>query len=106
MRSISSDSSVFFGFRTYGRMVPMSTPSDGSKRWTLATVFSVVFLDQLGVGLIIPILAPLVFGGSGTLFTGTYDLAERARIVGFLIAAYPLAQFFGAPLLGALSDRH
>lgn len=27
-------------------------------------------------------------------------------LLGFLIASYPLAQFFGAPILGALSDRY
>ena len=30
----------------------------------------------------------------------------RTIILGFLIAAYPIAQFFGAPMLGALSDRY
>jgi len=75
-------------------------------RWTLTTVFSVVFLDQLGVGLIIPVLAPLVFDQSGELFRASVDIAYRARVIGFLIAVYPFAQFFGAPLLGALSDRH
>jgi MFS family permease len=84
----------------------MAVLTRNRQRWTLATVFSIVFLDQLGVGLIIPVLAPLVFDQSGGLFQVTSDLAHRARIVGFLIAAYPFAQFFGAPLLGALSDRH
>lgn len=84
----------------------MSETPGVRKRWTLATVFSIVFLDQLGIGLIIPVLAPLVFDQSSAIFAGPFDLASRARIVGFLIAAYPFAQFFGAPLLGALSDRY
>jgi MFS transporter, DHA1 family, tetracycline resistance protein len=87
-------------------MDAMALPVEGKHRWTLATVFSIVFLDQLGIGIVIPILTPLLFDPSAHLFSGPFDLASRSRIIGFLIAAYPLAQFFGAPLLGALSDRY
>src|SRR5690349_2393841 len=90
--------------RGCARMVPMADRS--TKRRTILTVFSIVFLDQLGIGIIIPVLAPLLFDAGAHLFGGPFDLAARARTVGFLIAAYPAAQFFGAPLLGALSDRH
>ena len=94
-----------FSENTYNATMMFMSHRTSSMRRTLATVFSVVFLDQLGTGIVIPVLAPLLFSTSTHLFTGAFDLASRARIIGFLIAAYPLAQFFGAPLLGALSDR-
>ena len=84
----------------------MAQYPDIRRKWTLATVFSIVFLDQLGVGIILPVLAPLFFDSSASLFGGPFDLASRARVLGFLIAVYPAAQFFGAPILGALSDRY
>lgn len=57
-----------------------------------------VFLDVLGIGLIIPVLPALV--GE---FTVSRDL--QAYWYGALSAAYGVMQFFVAPLLGALSDR-
>lgn len=73
----------------------------------LATIFITVFIDLLGVGIIIPVLAPLflspMHGLLGPEYTAT--ILTRTVLLGFLTAAYPLAQFFGAPILGALSDR-
>ena len=36
----------------------------------------------------------------------SYDFSTRTLIYGFLIASYPLAQFFGAPILGTLADQY
>ena len=57
-----------------------------------------VFLDVLGIGLIIPVLPALV--GE---FTTSRDL--QSYWYGALSATYGVTQFFCAPLLGALSDR-
>lgn len=61
---------------------------------SLALIFTVIFLDILGFGMIIP-LSPILardFGGSGFQ-------------VGLLISIYAFAQFLSAPLWGRLSDR-
>ena len=58
-----------------------------------------LFLDVLGLGIVIPILPELIktfVGGSSVL---------AARYFGLIAAVYALMQFFFAPLLGALSDR-
>ena len=58
-----------------------------------------LFLDILGIGIIIPVLPELIkefVGGSESL---------AARYFGPLAAAYALMQFIFAPVLGALSDR-
>jgi DHA1 family tetracycline resistance protein-like MFS transporter len=40
------------------------------------------------------------------MFSESVSLATRTIILGLLIASFPIAQFFGAPILGALSDKH
>jgi DHA1 family tetracycline resistance protein-like MFS transporter len=58
-----------------------------------------LFIDILGLGLIIPILPELI----KTFVGGSEGLA--ARYYGLIASVYALMQFFFAPLLGALSDR-
>jgi MFS transporter, DHA1 family, tetracycline resistance protein len=58
-----------------------------------------VLLDVVGFGLIIPVLPALV----GEF---TANAQSQALWYGVLMAAYGFAQFFAAPLLGALSDRY
>ncbi|MFH2021022.1 MAG: MFS transporter [archaeon] len=72
---------------------------------SLLTVFITVFIDMLGVGLVIPVFGHLFLDSNGILPPG-FELAKRTVLLGLLIASYPLAQFFGAPILGALSDRY
>jgi len=60
----------------------------------LVPLFSVVFVDMLGFGLILPLL-PYIAANWGA----------RPAIIGLIGAAYPLGQFFGAPLVGLFSDR-
>lgn len=68
-------------------------------------MFLVILIDMIGIGIVIPVLAAL-FLSTNLLFAASVPFATRAIVLGFLIAAYPLAQFFGAPILGALSDKH
>lgn len=58
-----------------------------------------VFIDVLGIGIIIPILPELIkeFVGGSTAMAGRY--------FGIIAATYAATQFLFAPLLGALSDR-
>lgn len=65
----------------------------------LAFILVTLFLDVLGIGLIVPIFPKLV--GS---FVGD-DAARASELYGWFIAAYALAQFFASPILGGLSDR-
>lgn len=65
---------------------------------SLSFILVTVFLDVLGIGLIIPVLPALV----GT-FTHSPD--EQSYWYGLLAAMYGTMQFFCTPALGALSDR-
>jgi DHA1 family tetracycline resistance protein-like MFS transporter len=58
-----------------------------------------VLIDMVSIGLIIPVLPPLV--GS---FTGSQ--ADHAFWYGVVTFAFGIANFFGSPILGALSDQH
>jgi DHA1 family tetracycline resistance protein-like MFS transporter len=58
-----------------------------------------VLIDMVSIGLIIPVLPPLV----GTFTTSQADQAFWFGAVSF---AFGIANFFGSPILGALSDRY
>ena len=58
-----------------------------------------VLIDMVSIGLIVPVLPPLV----GSFATSQ---AEQAFWYGVVAFAFGLANFFGAPVLGALSDRY
>jgi DHA1 family tetracycline resistance protein-like MFS transporter len=77
-----------------------------SHRSPLLTIFLTVFIDLLGVGIVIPVIGPLLLDPSHHMLSAELSIHTRTILLGFLIASFPLAQFFGAPMLGALSDRH
>jgi DHA1 family tetracycline resistance protein-like MFS transporter len=64
------------------------------KKRSLALLFSVVFMDMVGFGFIIPILPDYI-----STMGATQDL------LGLVLAVYALGQFIAAPVVGALSDR-
>jgi MFS transporter, DHA1 family, tetracycline resistance protein len=72
----------------------------------LLTLLLTVFLDFLGFGLIIPIIAPILLDPVNGVLHAGYSYSARTIILGLLIAAFPIAQFFGAPILGSLSDKY
>jgi len=62
-------------------------------------IMLVVLIDMMSIGLIIPVLPAMV--GS---FTGSQ--ADQAYWYGAVTFAFGLANFFGSPILGALSDAY
>lgn len=66
----------------------------------LPIVAMALFIDSLGIGIIIPIAPQLVMELSGA------TLAEAAPIAGWLTLAYASMQFIFSPILGNLSDRY
>lgn len=61
---------------------------------------------MLGVGIIIPVLPALFVSPDTSILSPDTTMAQRSIMYGYLTAIYPLMQFFGAPVLGALSDRY
>lgn len=65
----------------------------------LAAVAFIVFVDMLGIGLIIPVMPRLI----GEIARTSID--RSAEIGGLLLFAYAGMQFLFAPIIGGLSDR-
>ncbi|MEZ5030224.1 MAG: MFS transporter [Saprospiraceae bacterium] len=77
-----------------------------SSRNVILPIFLTVFIDMLGVGIIIPVLPALFFEQESMIFSPDVTFQTRSLLYGLLLASYPFMQFFGAPILGTLSDRH
>ncbi|MGQ0610272.1 MAG: MFS transporter [Paracoccaceae bacterium] len=70
-----------------------------ASRHAVTFILITVFLDMIGFGIIIPVLPKLIQS------VGEVSLGQAAVIGGWMAAAYSIAQFFFAPLMGNLSDR-
>lgn len=69
-----------------------------------ALVFT-LFLDFVGLFMVVPIFAPLLLDPHSALLSTTASHFQRTVTVGLLITIYGVGQFFGAPVLGELSDQ-
>lgn len=69
------------------------------RRATVLFIFVTVVLDVLALGIIAPVLPPLVVEFLGG------DTVRAARIYGVFATAWAFMQFVASPILGSLSDR-
>lgn len=75
------------------------------KSISLLLVVMVGFIDFVGIGLVYPMFASMLFQPDSTLLPdGTTDTFKGAML-GILLAAGPLTQFFFSPILGMMSDQ-
>lgn len=72
----------------------------------LPSVLLTVFLDALGVGILIPIYTLLVLPGPQQVIPAGWTLNSGYIMVGWLVAIYSFCTFLAAPILGQLSDRY
>lgn len=72
----------------------------------LVPITLTVFLDLLGLGIVIPIAAPLLLTPAEGMLPLHMPFSDRSIILGFLLGIFSIAQFAGAPILGALADKH
>jgi DHA1 family tetracycline resistance protein-like MFS transporter len=73
-------------------------PLPQRRKAAIAFIFTIVLLDVIALGIVIPVLPKLVEGMVG-------ETARGAEIFGLFGTAWALMQFVCSPLLGALSDR-
>lgn len=71
----------------------------------LLPLYVVIFIGFVGYSLMITVFTPLLIQGQNGLLSISTSLSERTIILGILLALYPFGQFFGSPILGALSDH-
>lgn len=84
-----------------------SGPSRPRREAAIAFILLTIFIDILGIGIVIPVLPKLV----QELLTGSAEsTAQGANTAslyyGIIAAVYALMQFVFAPIVGALSDRY
>jgi MFS transporter, DHA1 family, tetracycline resistance protein len=70
-----------------------------NRRAAVIFIFVTVVLDVLALGIIAPVLPPLVI----EFLNG--DTVQAARIYGIFATAWAFMQFVASPILGSLSDR-
>lgn len=72
----------------------------------LLAVFITVFIDMLGIGIIIPITPALILNPEHSILAPEVSMHTRNILYGILAATFPFFQFFGAPILGTLADKY
>lgn len=80
--------------------------SKSNTRSPILPIFLTVFIDMVGIGIIIPVIPALFFNPETSIFSSDITISQRSILYGLLLASYPFMQFFGAPMLGSLSDRY
>lgn len=81
--------------------------ADRSPPSPLAVVILIVFLDLLGVGILIPVI-PQLLGNPASpfyLLPDGWTVGQGYVLLGLLVTMFPLMQFFATPILGELSDK-
>jgi DHA1 family tetracycline resistance protein-like MFS transporter len=72
----------------------------------LLPLYLVVHVGFLGYSLMIAVFTPMILRNDNGMLPASSSLAQRSLVLGVLLALYPLGQFLGSPILGALSDRY
>ena len=80
-------------------VTPLPEPVSAARPAAMRFILITVLIDMLSIGLIVPVL-PILVGSF------TSDPTERALWYGVVAFAFSIANFFGSPILGALSDRY
>lgn len=71
----------------------------------LLPLYLVIFIGFCGYSLMITLFIPMLMGDNGFLDPAA-TAGQRSMVIGVLLAIYPLGQFLGSPVIGALSDRY
>ena len=106
----------------------MTHPPGKERKAAIAFILVTLFIDILGIGIIVPVLPELVkqlveadstgllpdgvvdalasnTAGSSDEMSASENFARAGQYVGVISATYALMQFLFAPIMGALSDR-
>lgn len=82
----------------------MSTRTE-SNFLRILPLFIVIFIGFVGYSLTITILTPLILEEGEAFLKSLPFTSDPTIVLGIVLAIYPIGQFFGAPIMGALSDR-
>ena len=68
------------------------------------SLFLVIIVDTMGLGLVFPVLSPLVLEKTSILVDPSTSLSIREMLYAAVIGIFSLSLLIGAPLIGDLSD--
>jgi len=78
-----------------------------SSQYQLYIVLAIVLIGFIGNSIAYPIFSPLfLHPAHGNIVPYSWTQHWRAIFLGIALMMYPVGQFIGSPILGALSDRH
>jgi len=77
---------------------------ENSGFFRILPLYIVIFIGFVGYSLMITILTPMILGDTGGILKSFPFETARTIALGIVLALYPLGQFFGSPVIGALSD--
>jgi DHA1 family tetracycline resistance protein-like MFS transporter len=71
-------------------------------------VVATIFVDMLGYGILIPVIPLLLANPQSPYYVLPAGMTPDQGLIllGFLLAMFPLGQFFATPILGQLSDKY
>ena len=75
------------------------------KKLSLFSIFFTLIVDNLGWALAVPVFTPLFLNDNGILFSKEMSMGLKTIVLGLFLAAFPLFQFIGAPLIGEYADK-
>lgn len=81
------------------------TKSSPSFFLAAAPLFLILFIDSMGLGLVFPLLNALVLDPNANFISTAFSGTQRNLIYGFTISIFMFCWFFGAALLGEISDQ-
>jgi MFS transporter, DHA1 family, tetracycline resistance protein len=82
-------------------------PHMRNEQQQLTIILIIVFIGFIGTSIAYPIFPPLfLYSSSDSIIPAAWNETTRSIFLGLALAAYPLGQFIGSPILGGCSDRY
>ncbi len=113
--SLPSENSPYDSFSVDESLLGDDKSPGGPRQAAIAFILLTLFIDILGIGIVIPVLPELVRDLVGEdpiatvvaseVVSDAKSFSRAGRYVGVIGATYALMQFLFAPIFGALSDR-
>lgn len=82
------------------------TLKHSSAKSQFVTLLLIVFLGFLGISMPYLIFPAIFLNPDYSILSPDWSSSSRALLLGVTLAAYPLGQFVGSPVLGALADDY
>lgn len=80
-------------------------PTAASTFAAAAPLLLLILVDAIGFAMLTPLLASALADGSNAGISTGLSATQRHLVYGIATGLYPIMTFFGAPILGQLSDR-